>query len=87
MKYFLSILISLLVLSAQAQEKSYTIAGMKDSTNYKIVLNSGKVHVGMILKQDSREVLIETKEVGQILIPKFEISLIEQISEIGRAHV
>ena len=48
---------------------------------FKVTLNSGKVFVGNIINQDPKEVLIETKEVGQVLIPKYEISLIEEIPE------
>ena len=48
---------------------------------FKVTLNSGKVYVGNIIHRDPKEVLIETKEVGEVLIPKYEISLIEEIPE------
>ncbi len=57
----------------------------KDTTKYntvklyKVTLNSGKVYIGNIISKDAKEVLIETKEVGEVLIPKYEISLIEEI--------
>jgi hypothetical protein len=63
----------------------------KDTTKYntvklyKVTLNSGKVYIGNIISKDAKEVLIETKEVGEVLIPKYEISLIEEIpaNELG----
>jgi hypothetical protein len=79
MKHLLILLLCLLKIGAFAQENP------KDTTKYytikshKITLNSGKVYVGNIISQDAKEVLIETKEVGQVLIPKYEISLIEEI--------
>lgn len=41
--------------------------------------HNGVTYVGKILSQDAREVLIETKELGQVVIPKHEIKSIKEI--------
>ena len=41
--------------------------------------HDGVTYVGKILSQDAREVLIETKELGQVVIPKHEIKSIKEI--------
>jgi len=49
------------------------------SLRYKVIKQNGVAFVGKILSQDAREVLIETKDMGLIYIPKHEI---REISEI-----
>lgn len=44
-----------------------------------IVKHDGTQFVGNILSQDAREVLIETKETGQVIIPKHEIKEIREL--------
>jgi hypothetical protein len=41
--------------------------------NYKIIKQNGVAFVGKIITQDAREVLIETREMGLVFIPKHEI--------------
>jgi len=41
--------------------------------------HNGVTYVGKILSQDAREVLIETKDLGQVVIPKHEIKAIKEI--------
>ena len=41
--------------------------------------HDGVTYVGKILSQDAREVLIETKELGQVVIPKHQIKSIKEI--------
>ncbi|MFM7015138.1 MAG: hypothetical protein ACKOX3_02315 [Bacteroidota bacterium] len=81
MKQLFLFIFCLFTLTINAQESRKDTNQTITTNYYKVVLNSGKTYVGTILKQDAREVLINTKEVGDILIPKFEISLIEQISK------
>jgi opacity protein-like surface antigen len=47
---------------------------------YVVTKNDGSQYVGYIISQDAREVLIETKSIGQLIIPKHEI---RQIKELG----
>lgn len=57
---------------------------MADTTEKKlsiIIKNDGTEYVGYIIKQDEREVLIETTEIGRLYIPKHEIKLIREIKE------
>lgn len=46
-----------------------------------IIKNDGTEFMGNILSQDAREVLIETKKMGQVMIPKHEIKEIREIKE------
>ncbi|HNW97869.1 MAG TPA: hypothetical protein PKK00_05610 [Bacteroidales bacterium] len=48
---------------------------------YIVTKNDGAQYVGYILKNDEREVLIETKEMGKLYIPKYEIKKIEEVTE------
>jgi hypothetical protein len=43
----------------------------------KITKNDGAIYIGIILANDEKGVLIETKDLGKILIPKHEIKAIE----------
>ena len=44
-----------------------------DTTVYVVTKNDGSRFVGQILSQDSREVLMETREIGQVYIPRHDI--------------
>lgn len=46
----------------------------------KIILNDGSEHIGVLLKQDENIVLIETKKMGKISIPKYTIQEIIYLS-------
>ena len=81
MKKLLAILFCFFALGSFAQKNQGDSTYLQKPIIYKVTLNSGKIYVGEILSQDSKEVLLTTKEIGQVLIPKFEISLIEQISD------
>jgi hypothetical protein len=43
----------------------------------KITKNDGAIYIGVILANDEKGVLIETKDLGKILIPKYEIKSIQ----------
>jgi hypothetical protein len=45
---------------------------------YVIVKNDGTQFIGKIISQDAREVLIETKELGQVYIPRHELKSIRE---------
>jgi hypothetical protein len=53
---------------------------------YVITKNDGSRFVGKIISQDAREVLLETKELGQVFIPRHEIREIREVAagEIGK---
>jgi len=63
---------------AQAQAPN-TSAPTSDTTKYLIIKNDGNEYVGLILSDDGREVLIETKSLGKIYIPKSDIKSIRPI--------
>jgi len=46
---------------------------------YVIEKHNGVIYIGEVLSQDAREVLIETKELGQVIIPKHEIREMKEI--------
>lgn len=50
-----------------------TSAPSSDTTKYIVVKHDGNEYVGQILSDDGREVLIETKSLGKIYIPKSDI--------------
>ena len=47
-----------------------------------ITTNSGGQFIGTILKQDAREILIETKDKGQVVIPKYEVKDMHEIKAL-----
>lgn len=53
----------------------------EDQKVYMVIKNDGTRFVGRIIKQDAREVLIETSDQGQIYIPRHEIREIREVSE------
>ena len=57
-----------------------TTAPSTDTTKYLIVKNDGNEYVGQILSDDGREVLIETKSLGKIYIPKSDINSMRPIN-------
>lgn len=65
--------------SVFAQTPSIT-APSTDTTKYLIVKNDGNEYVGQILSDDGREVLIETKSLGKIYIPKSDIKSMRPIN-------
>jgi len=66
--------------SANAQEKQ-TSAG--DTSKIFIVeKNDGAEYIGKIILQDEREVLVETKKLGRIYIPRHEIKSIKEIENV-----
>jgi len=46
---------------------------------YVITQNDGSQYVGEIISQDAREVLLKTTNLGEIVIPKHQISKIEEV--------
>jgi hypothetical protein len=50
------------------------------SKTHIIIKNDGSEYIGTIISQDAREVLIDTKKIGQIIIPKHEIKEIRELS-------
>ena len=48
---------------------------------YLVTKNDGTEYIGFILKQDAREILIVTEDLGEVYIPKHEIKSIREISQ------
>jgi hypothetical protein len=77
---FLPILFFLLGSFQLHAQTPSTAAPSTDSTKYLIVKNDGNEYVGQILSDDGREVLIETKSLGKIYIPKSDIKSMRPIN-------
>jgi hypothetical protein len=78
-KLLLLVLFALSNMNLQAQKLE--LDPVSDPSTKEIVLtkNDGTEYIGVILEQDDREVLLLTKSIGRLYIPKHEI---ESISEI-----
>ncbi|MCE3228736.1 MAG: hypothetical protein K0S32_3287 [Bacteroidetes bacterium] len=50
-----------------------------NSKVYVVTKNDGTTFVGKIISQDAREVLMDTKNIGQVAIPKHEIKSVEEL--------
>ena len=79
-----SFLIALLFIGicswVQAQE-------VRDSTQtYRIIKNDGAEYVGTIIEENAREVLLKTRTLGEIYIPKHEIKEIVLLLSDGRSE-
>ncbi|MFI5204671.1 MAG: hypothetical protein ACHQF2_09270 [Flavobacteriales bacterium] len=75
--FLLVLLVFVLPSTLFAQDDSTQV----DNKIYVVVKNDGTEYVGKIIKKDDREVLIETKKLGRIYIPKHEIKEIREINE------
>ena len=65
---------------AQAQE-------VRDSTQtYRIIKNDGAEYVGTIIEENAREVLLKTRTLGEIYIPKHEIKEIVLLLNDGKSE-
>lgn len=84
MKSHLSVLALFCLLALLSAQQSYAQADTTKAQAQKIFLvttNDGGQFVGAIISQDTREVLIDTKDRGQISIPKYQIKEIREISK------
>ena len=66
------------VFSVKSQENLATFVP-KIGEKYTIEKNDGTFFTGEIISFDAREVLIETKDLGQIIIPKHEVKSIRKV--------
>lgn len=77
MKVFIIILISTISTLAWSQNDSIPI-----NTKYsKVIKHDGTEFIGVILKDNEREILLKTKTMGNIIIPKHTIKKIEAIDQ------
>jgi hypothetical protein len=88
-KLILNILLILFVVSV-----SYSQEGDNQSSNeeyYQIIKNDGTEFIGVIIKQDDREIYLRTKKLGNIYIPKHEIKSINKINmkdySLGKTYI
>ena len=84
MKKIISILISVffLLFSVAVFGQTKSDSAAKDTVKlYKVVKNDGTEFVGKIISRDAREVLIDTKSLGQVAIPKHEIKEITEVKK------
>lgn len=77
---FLCLLFMLASFSVRAQSKDdYT--GSPAGKLYKITKQNGSVFLGTIKKEDAREVLMDTKALGEVFIPRHEIKEMTEIKQ------
>ena len=84
MKNNIKIILSVffLLFSAAVFGQNKTDSTQKDTVKlYKVVKNDGSVFFGKIISKDAHEVLIDTKAVGQVAIPKHEIKEITEVKK------
>lgn len=62
---------------SHAQEDTVKVASVKE---HLVIKNDGTRFQGVILSQDEREILIETRNLGKVYIPKHEIREIKELS-------
>jgi hypothetical protein len=72
-KYIFIIILTLFTVNTIS---SFTLSAQDKSVESKITKNDGAIYIGVILSNDEKGVLIETKDLGKILIPKHEIKSI-----------
>jgi len=75
-----SLILGTLVLYAQ-EEDQYGEYGFKEGKQYVITRHDGFEYIGEILNDDGREILMETKTLGTLYIPKFEIKSIIELKD------
>jgi len=56
-------------------------AQVEETKKSLVIKNDGTEYVGVILKQDAREILLKTDKIGEIYIPMHEIKSIEDLRE------
>jgi hypothetical protein len=82
MKSFLFLLTLLTCSFAFGQaNQAYAQTKSDSSQTHLIIKNDGSRYVGIILSQDAREVILKTKDLGEIAIPKHEIKEIRAVSD------
>ena len=81
--YFL--VLALLMAGFSLESRAQTA---QDTTQliYRVTKQNGITFTGKILSQDAREVLIDSKEMGQVYIPKHEIRDISEFKALGKVQ-
>lgn len=74
-------ILMLLILSYSLMTNAQVSKQEGDTLNYLIVRNNGIEYVGQILSDDGRDLLILTRQLGKIYIPKSEIKSIALVEE------
>ncbi|MCB0480878.1 MAG: hypothetical protein KDC83_05565 [Flavobacteriales bacterium] len=65
-----------------SQEVSYVDSAESAKLNlYVVVTQSGAEFIGKIVKNDEREIVVETAKLGRVAIPKYEIKSMKQVEE------
>ncbi|TAL63972.1 MAG: hypothetical protein EPN88_11635, partial [Bacteroidetes bacterium] len=81
-KLFKSNFIALILISnclfIAAQDTTKVAVQLKKT--FIVTKNDGTEYTGLIISQDERELLIETKEIGRLYIPKHEIKSIRELT-------
>ena len=84
LRYFL--FLSLLVVVALPTAAQDTTDYVSDNRMVVVILNDGSQKMGFFVSDDGREVIIETSNLGQIAIPKYQIKEIREINEALRGQ-
>jgi hypothetical protein len=75
---FIVLILTSSCLIIAAQDTTKVTSQLKKT--FVITKNDGTEYTGLIITQDEREVLIETKELGRLYIPKHEIKSIRELT-------
>ncbi len=79
-------LFSIIILFAINTISFVPLTAQDNPVESKITKNDGAIYIGVILANDEKGVLIETKNLGKILIPKYEIKSIEVYSNTATTY-
>lgn len=67
---------------ASAQSNATTIDSLQtDTSRYIVKTVAGREYLGKIISNDKREIVIQTTEIGEIAIPKYEIERISKLED------
>lgn len=77
-KHLLVIILLITFTNVKAQDYVDTT---KTQKMFKVEKNDGTIYIGVILKQDAREILLKTEKIGELYIPKHEIKSMTEIKQ------
>lgn len=81
MKAFKLLLVLFLFLPFTNAEAQDYVDTTKTQKMVKVEKNDGTIYIGVVLKEDAREVLLKTEKLGELYIPKHEIKSITEIKQ------
>ncbi len=80
MKKLLFVLVTLLY-SVGINAQEYDYVDRSTAKIFIVITQNGGEFVGTITKNDSKEIIVQTKELGPVAIPKYQVKKIEELTE------